>query len=104
MQTITSREVQNRYGDFVESVQDDLVCVTRHGRPLFWAISDRHVRNDDSSVLIARILLLHGQLNPFHGNLPGDDSRKLLDSVECTAATEGLTDNDVMAIVHENRL
>jgi prevent-host-death family protein len=103
MQTLTSRDVQNRYGDFIESMQDDVVCVTRHGRPLFWAISDRDVRGD-TAILIGRALLLHGQARAFAGDKAGDDLGALLDSFGDAALTAGLTEDDVMQIVHDNRI
>lgn len=103
MQTITSREVQNRYGDFLESIESDMVRVTRHGRPLFWAISDRAVRSDPA-ILIGRILLLSGQAHPYSGDRPGDDLRKLLDGFSSPTYATGLTEDDVMQVVHENRI
>ena len=103
MQTLTSREVQSRYGDFLESVQDDMVRVTRHGRPLFWAISDRDVRGDPA-ILIGRILLLSALAHPYQGKRPGDDLAKLLNSFGTSAETAGLSEDDVMQIVHDNRI
>lgn len=104
MQTVTSREVQSRYGEFVESVQDDVVCVTRHGRPLFWAVSDRHVRATNPSVLIGRMLLLHGQLNPDSSDRPGDVFGQVLAELDASIVPGKLTEENVMTIVHENRI
>lgn len=104
MQTVTSREVQNKYGDFVESVQDDVVCVTRHGRPLFWAVSDRHVRAPDPSILIGRMLLLHGQLNRASDAKQGDAFGRTLETLDANIDPQDLTEEQVMSIVHENRL
>ncbi len=104
MQTVTSREVQSRYGEFVESVQDDLVCVTRHGRPLFWAVADRHVRAADPSVLIGRMLLLHGQLNRQATERAGDVLEKTLSELDAAINPVDLTEDQVMTIVHGNRL
>jgi len=104
MQTVTSREVQSRYGDFVESVQDDVVCVTRHGRPLFWAIADRQVRANDPSVLIGRLLLLNGQLNKSSSPSSGDKFTTFLEQeIDSSTHTEGLSPEDVNTIVHANR-
>ncbi len=104
MQTVTSREVQNRYGEFIESVQDDMVCVTRHGRPLFWAVSDRHVRSADPSVLIGRMLLLHGQLNRASTARAGDVLGQTLSDLDAAIDPNGLTEEHLMTIVHGNRL
>ena len=104
MQTVTSREVQSHYGEFIESVQDDVVCVTQHGRPLFWAVSDHHVRSPDPSILIGRMLLLHGQLNPTTQERAGDALVKVLDGLEGSIDVQDLTQQEVMTIVHENRI
>lgn len=103
MQTITSRDVQTRFGDFLENVQSSMVRVTRHGRPLFWAISDRDVRGDPA-LLIGRILLLNGQANAYQGERAGDHLAKLLDSFDQSSAHRDLNEDDVMQIVHDNRL
>jgi antitoxin (DNA-binding transcriptional repressor) of toxin-antitoxin stability system len=103
MQTLSSREVQNHYGEFVEAVQDELVCVTRHGRPLFWAVADRHVRAEDPSVLIGRLLLLHGQLNRDTSPLPGDSFNKVLEKLDASIDTAGLTPADINAMVDAAR-
>jgi hypothetical protein len=63
MLKITSKDVQNHYGEFIESLQSELICVTRHGRSLFWAISDRQLRAEDPSMLIDQLLGLHEQSN-----------------------------------------
>lgn len=104
MQTLTSRDVQSRYGEFVESVQDDVVCVTRHGRPLYWAVSDRHVRAPDPSILIGRMLLLHGQLNRVSDARPGDVLGKVLQDLDASIDPQDLTEEQVMTVVHENRI
>ena len=103
MQLVTSSEVQSQYGKFLESVQDDLVCVTRHGRPLFWALSDRHVRAPDPSLLIGRMLLLHGQLNRATQERAGDAFGKVLEELDDSLDPQDLTQEKVMTIVHENR-
>lgn len=104
MQTLTSRDVQTQYGAFVESVQDDVVCVTRHGRPLYWAVADRHVRAPDPSVLIGRMLLLHGQLNRASDARPGDAFGKVLQELDASIDPQDLSEEHVMTVVHENRI
>ncbi len=103
MQTIASREVQNRYGEFIESVQDDVVCVTRHGRPLFWAVSDRHMRTSDPSVFIGRMLLLRGQLER-QTNATRESFDQTLERLDATITPGELTEEAVTDIVHANRI
>lgn len=104
MQTVTSRDVQSRYGDFVESVQDDLVCVTRHGRRLFWAVSDRQVSASDPSVLIGRLLLLNGQLNRLPENRPTESFGAFLErEVDPALDTKALTPEAVTQLVDDSR-
>ena len=103
MLTVTSKEVQNRYGEFLETVQDDLACVTRHGRPLFWAISDRQVR-DEPSALIGRLLLLNGQLRKQNGKAPKGSFGQFLErEVDPVLKTADITQEDVTKIVNESR-
>lgn len=104
MQTLTSREVQSRYGEFVEAVQDDLVCVTRHGRRLFWAVSDRHVSDKDPNTLISRLLLLNGQMNRKTVDAAGDSFTAFLEKeIDPSIATGALTAEDVTRIVNDAR-
>jgi hypothetical protein len=103
MLTVTSKEVQNRYGQFLETIEDDLTCVTRHSRPLFWAIADRQVR-DDPSVLIGRLLLLNGQLRQQQGKAGKERFGQFLEqAVDPVLKTTGITQADVTNIVHEAR-
>lgn len=106
MQTLTSRDVQVRYGEFVESVQDDVVCVTRHGRPLYWALSDSHLRAQDPSVFIGRMLRLRGQIERERAQraaTPQPSFSDALRKLDSSIDPNGITEDDVMQIVHENR-
>ena len=106
MQTLTSRDVQVHYGEFVESVQDDVVCVTRHGRPLYWALSDSHLRAQDPSVFIGRMLRLRGQIERERAQrteAPLPSFSDALQQLDNSIDPSGLSENDVMQVVHENR-
>jgi hypothetical protein len=109
MQTLTSREVQNQYGNFLEAMQDDIVCVTRHGRPLFWAMSEREVRGDPS-VLIGRAMLMRGQakraLRESEGRTEegADVLREVLNAIDASSSGETMTEEEVMQFVHDNRI
>jgi hypothetical protein len=103
MLTVTSKEVQNRYGEFLEKVQDDVTCVTRHGRSLYWTISDRQVR-DDPSVLIGKLLLLNGQLRQKSGKAKKEGFGQFLGrEVDPVLKPAELTQDDVAKIVHDTR-
>ena len=107
MLIVTSREVQSHYGEFIESVEDDLVCVTRHGRPLFWAVSDRQVRSDDPSVLVGRLLLLNGQLRKQKGLERGVDPTALQDflaqEVDSSLNAKATTPEELSKLIHASR-
>ena len=106
MQTLTSRDVQVRYGEFVESVQADVVCVTRHGRPLYWALSDSHLRAQDPSVFIGRMLRLRGQIERERAqrlDVPLPSFADALQQLDSSIEPSGLSDADVMQVVHDNR-
>jgi hypothetical protein len=104
MQTVTSREVQSRYGEFVEAVQDDLVCVTRHGRRLFWAVSDRHVSASDPNILIGRLLLLNGQMNRANTENAGEGFTTFLEAEIDPSISPGvLSVDEVTQFVDDTR-
>ena len=104
MQTVTSRDVQSRYGEFVEAVQDDLVCVTRHGRRLFWAVSDRHVSASDPNILISRLLLLNGQMNRAKAANAGDSFTTFLEKeIDPSVILSGLSVDEVTQFVNDTR-
>lgn len=102
MQTVTSREVQNRYGDFVETLQEDVVCVTRHGRPLYWALSDRYLRDKDPSVFIGRMILLRAQLAQQNDNTP-EAMETFLTGMDAALTEDALSPEQVIQIVDANR-
>jgi hypothetical protein len=85
-------------------VQEDVVCVTRHGRPLFWAVADRLVRTPDPSILIGRMLLLHGQLKRSTSEHPGDAFSQILEGLDSSIDPQALTQENIMTLVHENRI
>lgn len=97
---MTSRDVQNNFGDFVECTNDGVVCVTSQGSPLFLAISLR----EDPSTLVGRVLLAYGQANAYRAERPGKTLHELTSSFGNQAAQAGLTEADVMQLVHDNRI
>jgi hypothetical protein len=101
MQTLSSREVQTQYGQFVDTLQDDIVCVTRHGRPLYWAMNDRHLREKDPSVFIGRMILLRAQL--LNQVSPQAEPIDALFAQTDAHLTGSLSESDVMSVVHANR-
>lgn len=104
VQTVTSREVQSKYGEFVEAVQDDLVCVTRHGRRLYWAVSDRHVSASDPNVLIGRLLLLNGQMNRSNTENAGDSFTAFLEKeIDPSINRDVLSIDQVTQFVNDTR-
>lgn len=103
MQTLTSRDVQTNYGGFTEAVTDDTVCVTRHGRPFYYAIS---ARQNNPELFIGRMLLAFGQT---HVDTAPDSGSRFASFVEALGHSpltdgEGLTDQDVAQISHDNRV
>lgn len=102
MQTITSRDVQTNYGSFTEAVTDDTVCVTRHGRPLYYAISARQANPE---LFVGRILLTFGQT---HADTQADAGNRFEGFVKAlghtATASNSLTEEEIAQIVDDNRL
>lgn len=109
MQIITSRDVQTNYGSFTEAVTDDTVCVTRHGRPLYYAMS---ARQTNPELFISRMLLTFGQThsdNRVGANDAGERFAGFVQALGHTApasdtASDALTEQDIAQIVDDNRL
>jgi len=106
MQTITSRDVQTNYGSFTEAVTDDTVCVTRHGRPLYYAIS---ARQTNPELFIGRMLLTFGQTHTDGAADAGDRFAGFVQALGHTTpadhvAGDTLTEQDVAQIVDDNRV
>ena len=102
MQTLSSREVQSQYGQFVDTLQDDVVCVTRHGRPLYWAMNDRHFREKDPSVFIGRMILLRAQL-VNQASPQAEPIDALFAQTDAHLKASSMSADDVMSVVHANR-
>ena len=101
MLTMTSRDVQTGYGNFVESTQEDTVCVTRHGRPLFYAVP---AKKYSAQYLWGQLVLEQGQRDRVTGDGRGNEMKLAMQAVPRHDVLESMSEADVMAFVKANRV
>jgi len=99
MITMTSLEAQNQFGNLIDSSQREPVVITRRGRPVSVMSSYQDYRS--MPYLVAKFI---NENYPLRGKEAGDAMRDLLSTFGNKAAEDGLTENDVMQIVHDNRI
>ena len=95
MKTMTSVEAQNSFGRLLDTAQREAVAITRHGRPAGFVVSPqdmdelldvRRRRGQAVADLEAWIVQAHKSQSPSQA-----------------AASDALTDEDVVRLVHESR-
>ena len=95
MITLTSAEAQNRFGQLLDTVQREVVAITRHGRPTAFIVSPHEMdelldsRRKRSKALAD---LEAWSENAAIGSSPAQ-----------AAAASALTDDDVVRLVHQAR-
>lgn len=103
MQTMTSAEAQNQFGRTLDRSQRQPVIITRRGRPTSMMIS---VSGDGIPFTLAKAL---SELYPMRGEDAGRAVKELLEHMSQqqgakNAIADGITEEDIMQIVHENRI
>ena len=91
MKTMTSAEVQNRFGQVLDNVQHEMVAITRHGRPAAFIVSAREM--DELLSARRRRSQAVADLEAWYAKTR--DRR--------TPAAAALTDEEVNRLVHETR-
>jgi prevent-host-death family protein len=91
MITYSSAEAQNRFGQLLDTVQREPVSITRHGRTAAYLVSER----DMDELLDARRSRSKAVEDIAAWRV---EARK-----HTTAEAAGLTDQDVVRLVHESR-
>jgi antitoxin Phd len=91
MITLTSAEAQNNFGKLLDTAQREPVAITRHGRTAAYVVSQREM--DDVEASRDRRKRAVAELIAWR--------EKARESM--TAEAAGLTDEDVVRMVHEAR-
>jgi len=95
VKTMTSAEAQNSFGRLLDIAQREAVAITRHGRPAAFVVSPQDMEDllDSRSRRGAAVADLEAWI------VEAEKSR----SPSQVAASEALTDEDVVRLVHESR-
>jgi prevent-host-death family protein len=84
MQTLTSRDVQTRFGAVLDLAKREPITITQYGRPVIVMMSLEEAKHLQS-------LRAERRFGDFMANLPA------------SAAAEQLSDEDITKLVHELR-
>lgn len=99
MRTMTSLDAQNHFGELIDTSQREPVLITRRGRPVSLVLST----SANPATTLLQVMKLMSELSP----LKGDNAVKAFDAytqkISTTAEEEGLTEDDIAALVHANR-
>ena len=101
MLTMTSLAAQNQFGTLIDASQRQPVAVTRRGRPVAVVMSyeDYQAATQTLPLHVAQLI---SQTYPLRGKEAGDAMRQHLASLDNTLAQEGLTQDDVTRMLHED--
>jgi prevent-host-death family protein len=95
MKTMTSVEAQNSFGRLLDIAQREAVAITRHGRPAVFVVSPQ----DMDDLLDSRRRRSQAVADLEAWSVQAQKSQ----SPAQAAASEALTDEDVVRLVHESR-
>ena len=93
MVTMTSADAQNRFGQMLETAQQETVAITRHGRPAAFVVSSREMAD----------LLELKRRRRQAGREFAAWRKQSSKSTRRTAAAASLTDEQINRLVHELR-
>jgi prevent-host-death family protein len=101
MLTMTSLAAQNQFGMLIDTSQRQPVAVTRRGRPVAVVMSYEDYQATVQTIP-PHVAALIGQNYPLRGQAAGDAMRQHLAKLSNKAAEEGLTEADVLRMLHED--
>lgn len=106
MLTMTSLVAQNQFGTLIDASQRQPVTVTRRGRPVAVVLSYEDYQavmhtSQATATIPFHVAKLISESHPLRGKEAGDAMRQHLASMSDQAAQEGLTEEDVMRLLHD---
>jgi prevent-host-death family protein len=104
MQTMTSLEAQNRFGEMIDTSQREPVLITRRGRPVSFVISapSRGAVNGSQASLL-HFMKLVAEFAPLRGTEAADAYTAYAAKIGNKAEAEGLTEEQITALVRAIR-
>lgn len=104
MLTMTSLVAQNQFGTLIDASQRQPVTVTRRGRPVAVVLSyeDYQAAIQPAQTIPAHVAKLISESYPLRGSEAGEAMRQHLARMNSQAAQEGLSEDDVMRLMHDD--
>ena len=102
MLTMTSLVAQSQFGTLIDASQRQPVTVTRRGRPVAVVLSYEDYIQKKKTIPYEVAQFLSKNF-PLRGQDAADAMRSTLNSLPNTAAEEGLTEEDVMRMLNEEK-
>lgn len=99
MRTMTSLDAQNHFGELIDTSQREPVLITRRGRPVSVVLSTA----GDPAKTLLQVMKLMREFSPLKGESAAKAFDAFSQKVINTAEEEGLTEEDITALVHANR-
>ena len=101
MLTMTSLAAQSQIGALIDTSQRQPVAVTRHGRPVAVVQSYEDYTQRQRTIPF-EVAVLISENYPLRGKTGGDSLRRHLAGMSNQAASEGLTEDDVLRVLNEH--
>lgn len=99
MRTMTSLDAQNHFGELIDTSQREPVLITRRGRPVSVVLSTA----GDPTKTLLQVMKLLCEFSPLKGEAAANAFDAFSQKVGNTAEDDGLTEEDISALVHANR-
>ena len=99
MKTMTSFEARNRFGELMTSSRREPVLITRRGRPVSIVIS----LGGDTLTAFLHFMKVVRELSPLSGKAAAEAVRGFAANTGKQAEQDGLSEEEITAIVHSNR-
>ena len=100
MLTMTSLAAQNQFGTLIDASQRQPVTVTRRGRPVAVVLSYEDYQAATQTIPF-HVAALISENYPLRGQEAGDSMRLHLARMSNQAAKEGLNEEAVLRMLHE---
>lgn len=99
MRTMTSLAAQNHFGELIDTSQREPVLITRRGRPVSVVFSPLGKPLD----VLLQLMELLRTLAPIKGEAAAEAFDEYTKRVQALGSDVGLTEEEITALVHENR-
>lgn len=101
MNKMTSRVAQSQFAALIDASQRQPIAVTRRGRPVAVVLSYEDYQASTQTIPF-HVVKLISEIHPLRGKPAGDAMRIQLSKMNDKATEEGLSEGDVMRMLHKD--